>query len=105
MFWAIRGGGGNFGVGDRVHVPAPSGLHHRRRPHILVARGGGDRVALVPALAAKGGPEDIYAFFAFATVPPVPPFPEHLHMEKVCGLDLVLLRTDRAGRRGLRTRP
>jgi len=25
-------------------------------------------------------------FFAFLTVPPAPPFPEHLHMKKMCGV-------------------
>jgi hypothetical protein len=29
---------------------------------------------------------DVYAVFAFLTVPPGPPFPEHLHLQKVCGV-------------------
>ena len=31
-------------------------------------------------------PEDINGFFAFLTVPPGPPFPEHLHNQKMCGV-------------------
>ncbi|HEY1008382.1 MAG TPA: BBE domain-containing protein, partial [Sphingobacteriaceae bacterium] len=31
-------------------------------------------------------PDDINGFFAFMTVPPGPPFPEHLHMKKMCGI-------------------
>jgi len=31
-------------------------------------------------------PDDINGFFAFLTVPPVPIFPEHLHMKKMCGV-------------------
>jgi FAD/FMN-containing dehydrogenase len=29
---------------------------------------------------------DVYGFFAFLTVPPGPPFPEHLHNQKMCGI-------------------
>jgi hypothetical protein len=28
----------------------------------------------------------MYGFFAFLTVPPAPPFPEHLHGKKMCGI-------------------
>ena len=31
-------------------------------------------------------PEDLYGFFAFLTVPPGPPFPEHLHNKTMCGV-------------------
>src|SRR5437588_10955088 len=31
-------------------------------------------------------PDDLNGFFAFLTVPPAPPFPEHLHMKKMCGV-------------------
>src|SRR5438105_10107469 len=31
-------------------------------------------------------PEDLNGFFAFLTVPPGPPFPEHLHLQKMCGV-------------------
>ena len=36
---------------------------------------------LIPA-----APDDLNGFFAFLTVPPGPPFPEHLHMKKMCGV-------------------
>jgi FAD/FMN-containing dehydrogenase len=36
---------------------------------------------LIPAAA-----DDLSGFFAFLTVPPAPPFPEHLHMKKMCGI-------------------
>jgi FAD/FMN-containing dehydrogenase len=31
-------------------------------------------------------PEEINGWFAFLTVPPAPPFPEHLHMQKMCAI-------------------
>ena len=31
-------------------------------------------------------PDDLTGFFAFLTVPPAAPFPEHLHMKKMCGV-------------------
>ena len=34
----------------------------------------------------KDAPDDLYGFFAFLTVPPVAPFPEHLHLKKMCGI-------------------
>jgi FAD/FMN-containing dehydrogenase len=33
-----------------------------------------------------GAPEDLNGFFAFLTVPPGPPFPEELHLQKMCGV-------------------
>ncbi len=34
----------------------------------------------------REAPEELGGFFAFLTVPPGPPFPEELHMRKVCGV-------------------
>ncbi len=31
-------------------------------------------------------PEELNGFFAFLTVPPAPPFPEELHLKKMCGV-------------------
>lgn len=31
-------------------------------------------------------PDELYGFFAFLTVPPAPPFPEHLHLKIMCGI-------------------
>ena len=31
-------------------------------------------------------PEEINGWFAFLTVPPAPPFPEQLHMQKMCAI-------------------
>ena len=69
LFWAIRGGGGNFGV----VISFLFKLH--------------------PVHTVYGGPilwdisdSDLNGFFAFLTVPPVASFPEHLHLKKMCGI-------------------
>jgi FAD/FMN-containing dehydrogenase len=82
LYWAIRGGGGNFG--------AVTSLTMRLHPIGTVVAG-----PMIWSLDAAGdllrwyrdfildAPEDLNGFFAFGTVPPAPPFPEELHMRKV----------------------
>jgi FAD/FMN-containing dehydrogenase len=84
LFWAIRGGGGNFGVVTsflfRAHPVnmvrgGPSLWNLERSPEVL--RWYRDFI--------DQAPEDLSGFFALMTVPPSPHFPENLHMKKVCG--------------------
>ncbi|MGH3146526.1 MAG: FAD-binding oxidoreductase [Rubrobacter sp.] len=85
LFWAIRGGGGNFGV-------ITSFLFRAHPVHTVYA--GPTLWDLDQAADAmrfyrdfmEQAPEDMYGFFAFLTVPPGPPFPEHLHMKKMCAV-------------------
>src|SRR3989442_1072260 len=85
LFWALRGGGGNFGVvtsfmfkANPVHTvyggpmlwdmdQAPAGMKWYRE-FIMQA------------------PDDLNGVFAFLIVPPGPPFPEHLHNKNMCGM-------------------
>ncbi len=85
LYWAIRGGGGNFGVVTaftfRLHeldtvVAGPTFWPVESAAEVLSAY----RDFL------PGAPRDLNGFFAFATVPPAPPFPEELYMRKVCGV-------------------
>src|SRR5438045_2226270 len=85
LFWAIRGGGGNFGVVTsftfRLHpVDTIYGgpMHYELSENADVMKWYRD---LIPT-----APDDLNGFFAFLTVPPAPPFPEHLHMKKMCGV-------------------
>jgi len=78
LFWAIRGGGGNFGVVTsflfRLHpistVYAGPMLWHMEQATAVLQW---YRDFLPKA------PDDLNGFFAFLSVPPGPPFPEQLH--------------------------
>ncbi|UYM04831.1 FAD-binding oxidoreductase [Solicola gregarius] len=85
LFWALRGGGGNFGVVTsftfRLHevdtvVAGPTFWAVEQTEEVLAAYR-----EFLPA-----APRDLNGFFALTTVPPVPPFPDELHLRKVCGV-------------------
>ncbi|MHB8643113.1 MAG: FAD-binding oxidoreductase [Gaiellaceae bacterium] len=85
LFWAIRGGGGNFGIVTAFEFQA--------HPVATVIAGPTlwhlDRTVEVMAFFRDfiaGAPEELGGFFAFVTVPPGPPFPEELHLQKMCGM-------------------
>jgi hypothetical protein len=85
LFWAIRGGGGNFGV--------VTSFTFRLQPVSMVVAGPMlwelDRSADILKAYREfipEAPEELTGFFAFLTVPPGPPFPEELHMKKMCGV-------------------
>ena len=85
LFWAVRGGGGNFGVvtsfeflGRPVHTifGGPTLYPIERAAEVL--RWWDELMAT--------GPDDLYGFFAFLTVPPAAPFPQRLHLQRMCGV-------------------
>jgi hypothetical protein len=85
LYWALRGGGGNFGVVTQLTL--------RLHPVSNVIAGpmfwSIDKSADVLKWWREfilDAPEDLNGFFAFATVPPAPPFPEELHLQKVAGI-------------------
>src|SRR5205814_5555217 len=85
LFWAIRGGGGNFGVVTSFTFK----LHPIDTVYagpILYQLSEASEVMKWYRDLIKSAPEDLNGFFAFMTVPPAPPFPEHLHLKKMCGI-------------------
>jgi FAD/FMN-containing dehydrogenase len=83
LFWAIRGGGSNFGI--------VTAFTFRLHPINIVYAGPvfydiseSTEVMKWYRRIVPDMTDDLNAFFMFLTVPPVPPFPEHLHLKKVC---------------------
>jgi hypothetical protein len=102
LFWAVRGGGGNFGIAVSFEF--------RLHPVANLYAG----PVLYPLEQAAGvlrlfrdfmrtAPREFNAFFAFLIVPPVPPFPEPLHGKTVCAI-MCACSGDAAGAEAL-TRP
>jgi FAD/FMN-containing dehydrogenase len=85
LFWAVRGGGGNFGV--------VTSFEFRMHPVSMVHFGPtfwpleqSAEVLKVYREFIVTAPEEVNGFFAFLVVPPAPMFPEHLHMKMVCAI-------------------
>ena len=85
LYWAIRGGGGNFGI--------VTSFLFRLHPVDTVNAGPmfwpmeqATEVMQFYREFIVNAPEELNGFFAFMTVPPVPIFPEELHMKQVCGI-------------------
>ena len=85
LFWAIRGGGGNFGIvtsflfeGQPVHTVCAG-------PMLWKLEDAADVMKWYREFITQA-PEEMNAFVAMMTVPPGPPFPEELHLRKMCAI-------------------
>jgi len=85
LFWAIRGGGGNFGVVTSFLFQAHPVKMVCAGPMLWHLDQAADIMKWYREFIAQA-PEEINGFFAFMTVPPGPPFPENLHFQKMCGI-------------------
>src|SRR5947209_8922720 len=85
LFWALRGGGGNFGVVTSFSFRCHPVTTVMAGPVLYDLDDTEDVLAwyrdFLPAL-----PDEVSGFFAFMSIPPAPPFPEELHLRKVCGV-------------------
>jgi hypothetical protein len=85
LFWAIRGGGGNFGVVTSFLFQAHPVQTVCAGPMLWNLDQAADIMKWYREFIPQA-PVEINGFFAFLTVPPGPPFPEALHFKKMCGL-------------------
>ncbi|MGZ4627192.1 MAG: FAD-binding oxidoreductase [Kineosporiaceae bacterium] len=85
LYWAIRGGGGNFGVVTafvfRLH-PVSTVI---AGPTFWPIEQSGDVMRAYREFLPAAD-RDVNGFFMFGSVPPAPPFPEELHGRPVCGI-------------------
>jgi len=85
LFWALRGGGGNFGVAVSFLFKLNPVDTVYGGPMLYDISEAKEMMAWFRDFTLNA-PENINGFFAFLTVPPVAPFPEHLQMKKMCGI-------------------
>ena len=85
LFWALRGGGGNFGVVTQFSFRAHPVSIVQAGPVLYDLADAADVLRwyreFLPAQ-----PRALTGFFAFLAIPPGPPFPEELHLRHVCGV-------------------
>ena len=85
LFWALRGGGGNFGVVTSFLFKLHPISTLYAGPMLWPLERAGEVMRWYREFIV-GAPETLNGFFAFLTVPPAAPFPEHLWNQKVCGI-------------------
>ena len=85
LFWGVRGGGGNFGVVTSFLFKARPVHTVYGGPMLWPMEDAAELLRWYRDFIVKAHNE-VYGFFAFHTVPPAPPFPEHLHLKKMCGI-------------------
>ncbi len=85
LFWALRGGGGNFGIVTSFVFKAQP-VHTVYGGPMLWDLDKAPAVMTWYREFITQAPENITGFFAFLIVPPGPPFPEHLHLRNMCGI-------------------
>ncbi|MGZ3506580.1 MAG: FAD-binding oxidoreductase [Vulcanimicrobiaceae bacterium] len=85
LFWAVRGGGGNFGVATSFEFRTHPVSTVQFGPTFWPLEQAAEVLKAYREFIGKAPPE-VDGFFAFLVVPPAPMFPEHLHMKKVCAI-------------------
>ena len=85
LLWALKGGGGNFGVVTSFKF----GLHDVGTviagPTFWPVESGAEVLRAYRDFLPNA-PRELNGFFLFGSVPPGEPFPEELHLRKICGV-------------------
>ncbi|HSB66932.1 MAG TPA: FAD-dependent oxidoreductase, partial [Anaerolineales bacterium] len=85
LFWAVRGGGGNFGIVTSFMFQARPVATVYGGPMMWPIDDSPDLLPFWQELILKA-PEELFGIFAFLTVPPSPHFPEEYHLKKMCAI-------------------
>jgi FAD/FMN-containing dehydrogenase len=86
LFWALRGGGGNFGVVTSFQFSLhPLGPAVMAGPVFWAADAATDVLRWFRDFAAEA-PDELGTVIRFGTVPPLPAIPAHLHWRPAIGL-------------------
>jgi hypothetical protein len=85
LFWAVRGGGGNFGVVTSFLFKAHPIHTDYAGPMFWALEDTAEMMRWYRGFITKA-PTTLNGFFAILTVPPGPPFPEEIRLKKVCGI-------------------
>ncbi len=85
LFWALRGGGGNFGVVVSFKFKLLEIKNIYGGPMFWPIEQAAEAMRFYDE-TTKNAPNDLYGFFAFLVVPPAAPFPEHLWNQHACGV-------------------
>ena len=85
LFWALRGGGGNFGVVTSFEFRAHPVKTVYAGPTFWPLEQSAEVLKAYQSFVLDA-PEYVNGFFAFLTIPPSPMFPESLHLRQVCAV-------------------
>jgi FAD/FMN-containing dehydrogenase len=85
LFWAIRGGGGNFGIVTSFSFRCHPLTNVLAGPVLYDLDDAAELMRWYDGFIASA-PDELGGFFAYLSVPPGPHFPEELHLRKVCAV-------------------
>jgi hypothetical protein len=85
LFWAVRGGGGNFGVVTSFRFRLHPVSQVYGGPMLWPVEQAVEVMSFYRDFLAQAE-DELSGFFVFQVVPPHPPFPEHLQLKNVCGV-------------------
>ena len=85
LFWALRGGGGNFGIVTTFKFKLHPIATVHAGPILWPLEMAADAMRFYDDFMAQA-PRELNGFFIYMTVPPAEPFPPELHMKKMCGV-------------------
>ena len=105
LFWALRGGGGNFGVVTSFLFQAHPVKMVYRRPDLLGRQATRKEIMRAYRDFLPSAPEELGAFVGLKTVPSMDPFPSEHWGKRACALISSLQRLGRRRQEGAGAAP